>query len=203
MNSFEFPLESGEDGAPPTVDHGFFGERRDQCAGLAALYQRLYLLIRLLALIQTARCSLRSTFWAGTPSARSLQLRTSRFTSKCVEEDCTGSKELTVKSFLPLQLMTYNETPLLVQMHPAATTRSLPLSVFESVVELVDGEPQVAFSSAAYEVETGEAERIAVDHVAKPSTGANEGAQTGSAFQRYKCREHRHAHCQACKPSAQ
>ncbi|KAF9905898.1 COP9 signalosome complex subunit 6 [Linnemannia zychae] len=71
------------------------------------------------------------------------------------------------------QLMTYNESPLFLQLDPnevPTPARSLPITVYESIVDIVDGQPQPMFIKASYKVETGEAERIAVDHVAHAAT---------------------------------
>ncbi|KAG0353408.1 COP9 signalosome subunit 6 [Gamsiella multidivaricata] len=71
------------------------------------------------------------------------------------------------------QLMVYNESPLFLQMDPneiPTPARSLPITVYESIVDIVDNQPQPMFIKAVYKVETGEAERIAVDHVAHAAT---------------------------------
>lgn len=54
----------------------------------------------------------------------------------------------------------------------------MPVSLYESIIEVIDNEPQVVFVAADYEIETGEAERIAVDHAAKPSGAGDGGAQS-------------------------
>ncbi|KAF9917346.1 hypothetical protein BX616_001289 [Lobosporangium transversale] len=61
-----------------------------------------------------------------------------------------------------LQQLDPNEIP--------TPARSLPITVYESLVDIVDNQPQPMFIKASYKVETGEAERIAVDHVAHAST---------------------------------
>ncbi|KAJ9476515.1 putative 26S proteasome regulatory subunit RPN8 (putative) [Pseudozyma hubeiensis] len=82
------------------------------------------------------------------------------------------------------QLLAYNETPLLVQLHQtvssfdnAEANGELPIRVYESVVELVRGETTQFFVPAGYKIETGEAERIAVDHASKA------GAESGGDHQ--------------------
>ncbi|KXS18839.1 Mov34-domain-containing protein [Gonapodya prolifera JEL478] len=77
------------------------------------------------------------------------------------------------------QFLAFNESPLFAQLNPhlAATSRDLPLTVYESVMDLVNGAPQTMFVRSTYRVETGEAERIAVDHVAKAvAAEASEGS---------------------------
>lgn len=79
------------------------------------------------------------------------------------------------------QLLAYNETPILVQLHQtvssfenAEVNGELPIRVYESVVEMVQGETSNFFVPAGYRIETGEAERIAVDYASK--AGAESGA---------------------------
>ncbi|KAM0787944.1 hypothetical protein ACM66B_006149 [Microbotryomycetes sp. NB124-2] len=77
------------------------------------------------------------------------------------------------------QFFTYNETPLLLQLSRTRSTdnKNVPVAVYESLTEVIDNEPQVVFVKTDYEIETGEAERVAVDHAAKVSGGA-EGGQS-------------------------
>lgn len=69
------------------------------------------------------------------------------------------------------QMMSGNESPLFLLLDPApkATARELPLSVFESVVEIKDDNQTTAFINTGYGLATEEAERIGIDHVAKVS----------------------------------
>ncbi|ETS63887.1 hypothetical protein PaG_02210 [Moesziomyces aphidis] len=85
------------------------------------------------------------------------------------------------------QLLAYNETPLLVQLSQtvasfenAEATGALPIRVYESVVEVVQGETASFFVPAGYKIETGEAERIAVDHASK--AGAESGQDQESTM---------------------
>ncbi|KAG0051372.1 COP9 signalosome complex subunit 6 [Gryganskiella cystojenkinii] len=84
-----------------------------------------------------------------------------------------GHRPSTIDIDVLQQLMTYNESPLFLQLDPnevSTPARSLPITVYESIVDIVDNQPQPMFIKAAYKVETGEAERIAVDHVAHAAT---------------------------------
>lgn len=88
------------------------------------------------------------------------------------------------------QLLAYNETPLLVQLHQtvssfenAEVNGELPIRVYESVTELVQGETTNFFVPAGYKIETGEAERIAVDHASK--AGAESGGDHESTSTSY------------------
>ena len=57
------------------------------------------------------------------------------------------------------------------------TTKDLPISLFDAVVREVDGAATTTFQPAEYHIETIEAERISVDHVARNSAVA--GGQAG------------------------
>ncbi|GAA6053644.1 hypothetical protein JCM3770_001677 [Rhodotorula araucariae] len=77
------------------------------------------------------------------------------------------------------QFFEYNESPLFVQLSPSAASspsKDLPVTVYESVIELVAGEPTPVFVPAPYEIVTGEAERVAVEGVSKPEEGTEGGA---------------------------
>ncbi|KAJ3195894.1 COP9 signalosome complex subunit 6 [Irineochytrium annulatum] len=67
-----------------------------------------------------------------------------------------------------MQILDFNESPLFMQLNPAVvvTSKELPISLYESIIDIVDGSPTFRFTQAAYKIETGEAERLAVDHVA-------------------------------------
>ncbi|KAF9437070.1 COP9 signalosome complex subunit 6 [Entomortierella beljakovae] len=72
-----------------------------------------------------------------------------------------------------INLTGYNESPLFLQLDPneiPTPARSLPITLYESIVDIVDNQPQPMFIKAPYKIETGEAERIAVDHVAHAAT---------------------------------
>lgn len=90
-----------------------------------------------------------------------------------------------------MQLTEYNESPLFLQLSPgeASLSRSkargeLPISIYETYIEMADAQsskaqgPAMYFRPATYHVETGEAERIAVDHTSKPTQVDGE-AQSG------------------------
>ncbi|ORX87173.1 COP9 signalosome complex subunit 6-like protein [Basidiobolus meristosporus CBS 931.73] len=79
------------------------------------------------------------------------------------------------------QLMTYNESPLFLQLDPHDLTaiRNLPITIYETFVDIVDEQAQTLFIQSNYKIETGEAERIAVDHVAHT---VNESGESNSAL---------------------
>lgn len=67
-----------------------------------------------------------------------------------------------------------NESSLFLQMNPAALvngTKQFPIEIYEPMMDMVDGNyTRLVFIKTSYKLETGEAERIAIDHVAKPSS---------------------------------
>ncbi|PWN50259.1 hypothetical protein IE53DRAFT_387440 [Violaceomyces palustris] len=79
------------------------------------------------------------------------------------------------------QLLEVNESPIMMQLRPTNTALEeaekageLPINVYESVVELVKGETKTFFLETRYRIETGEAERIAVDHTSQAVAGTSE-----------------------------
>jgi COP9 signalosome complex subunit 6 len=78
------------------------------------------------------------------------------------------------------QFMPFNESPLylLLDPVPSKVNQGLPIQLFESELRIINDEPTLLFSKVAYKIETGEAERIAVDHVARvTASGSAEGSQ--------------------------
>ncbi|KAI0757290.1 COP9 signalosome subunit 6 [Daedaleopsis nitida] len=77
------------------------------------------------------------------------------------------------------QFTAYSSTPLLLVMQPStvfaaasdASGQSLPLKAYEPTIEMRDRKSRSVFIEATYTVETGEAERIAVDWTAKGGSG--------------------------------
>ncbi|KAI9332260.1 COP9 signalosome complex subunit 6-like protein [Pilaira anomala] len=75
------------------------------------------------------------------------------------------------------QFLQVSESALFLQMDPNALSggeREFPVDIYESVIDMVDGSTRLVFIKSTYKVETGEAECIAVDHVAKPSSSSND-----------------------------
>lgn len=78
------------------------------------------------------------------------------------------------------QIIPFNESPLYLLLDPTPRpgSRELPITIFETELRMVNGEPQMLFSKTSFKIETGEAERISVDHVAHiTGTGTQEGSQ--------------------------
>eukprot|EP00850_Spirogloea_muscicola_P014911 SM000110S18918 [mRNA] locus=s110:322120:324920:+ [translate_table: standard] len=78
-------------------------------------------------------------------------------------------------------LMDINESPIYVLLNPAIThgQKDLPISIYESELHVIEGVPSLIFVKSSYTIETVEAERISVDHVAhiKPSDGSSAATQ--------------------------
>lgn len=82
------------------------------------------------------------------------------------------------------QFFLFNESPLFLQLNPAipATAKELPISIYESILgDATSADNSTVFLKVPFKIETGEAERIAVDHVAAQISAA--GAGTGSSLQ--------------------
>lgn len=124
-------------------------------------------------------------------------------------EYCPFPRPLNISSLPPTlfssQLLDFNEAPLFLQLTPtissfnsAQSSGELPISLYESVVELAPSteasksqptssdakegmEATMFFVPAPYHIETGEAERIAVDHTSKPPEDGD-GESSASEF---------------------
>jgi COP9 signalosome complex subunit 6 len=87
-------------------------------------------------------------------------------------------------ALLHKQFLEVNENPLLLVLDAAAarsaSQKELPITLYESELRLLHEAPIVLFNKVLYQIETNEAERIAVDHVAHLSTAgdAAEGSQS-------------------------
>ncbi|KAJ3677592.1 hypothetical protein LUZ60_003316 [Juncus effusus] len=93
----------------------------------------------------------------------------------------TGSDVEESDMLIHKALMDINENPFYVMLNPAIvhSQKDLPISIYESELHVIDGNPQLIFVKASYNIETVEAERISVDHVAhlKPSDGGSAATQ--------------------------
>ncbi|XP_062460253.1 COP9 signalosome complex subunit 6 [Pezoporus occidentalis] len=69
------------------------------------------------------------------------------------------------------------ESPLFLKLNPMTKHTDLPVSVFESVIDIINGEATMLFAELPYTLATEEAERIGVDHVARmTATGGGESS---------------------------
>jgi len=84
--------------------------------------------------------------------------------------DAPTSKDISVHK----QICDINESPLFLQLSPGKqNTTELPVSLFESVIDMVGGAARMLFVKLPYTLATEEAERIGLDHVARISTNTD------------------------------
>ncbi|KAL1820888.1 hypothetical protein ACET3Z_015757 [Daucus carota] len=93
----------------------------------------------------------------------------------------TGSDAEESDMIIHKSLMDINESPVFVLLNPSVNhaQKDLPITIFESELHIIDAIPQLIFVRSSYSIETVEAERISVDHVAhlKPSDGGSAATQ--------------------------
>ncbi|OIS99177.1 PREDICTED: COP9 signalosome complex subunit 6a-like [Nicotiana attenuata] len=93
----------------------------------------------------------------------------------------TGSDAQESDMHIHKALMDINESPVYVLLNPSINRaqKDLPITIYESELHVIDGIPQLIFVQATYTIETVEAERISVDHVAhlKQSDGGSAATQ--------------------------
>jgi len=81
----------------------------------------------------------------------------------------TGS-ELTAADFeVNAQFQEVNEAPLILLLDPTKavpTAKRLPIDIYEQEIRMVDNGSKSFFAHLTFKIETGESERIAVDHIA-------------------------------------
>ena len=78
----------------------------------------------------------------------------------------------------PVQFLTFNESPVFLHLDPRGLGgRDIPVTLYETITETVQGQPQTLFLPLDYTVESGEAERISVEHVAKTQADNVQGSQ--------------------------
>jgi COP9 signalosome complex subunit 6 len=68
------------------------------------------------------------------------------------------------------QICTINESPVLLKLDPFGKHTDLPVNVYESVIDIINGDVSMLFIELEYTLATEEAERIGVDHIAKHSS---------------------------------
>jgi len=93
----------------------------------------------------------------------------------------TGQTILPADMEIHKQISEFNENPLYLQLNTQITSamRELPIHIYESELRMVDDSPTQLFVKVPYKIETGEAERISVDHIARITTL---GSGTGSSL---------------------
>nr|CAG4646381.1 EOG090X08T4 [Macrothrix elegans] len=82
------------------------------------------------------------------------------------------------------QICEINESPVILKLNPFTRNSDLPVTMYESVIDLVNGEATMLFVELSYTLATEEAERIGVDHVARMSSGdSSENSQVAEQLQ--------------------
>nr|CAG4644915.1 EOG090X08T4 [Leptodora kindtii] len=83
------------------------------------------------------------------------------------------------------QICEINESPVFLKLNPFTRNSDLPVTMYESVIDLVNGEATMLFVELSYTLATEEAERIGVDHVARMATAgdASESSQVAEQLQ--------------------
>ncbi len=77
------------------------------------------------------------------------------------------------------QICEINESPVILKLNPFTRNNAdLPVTMYESVIDLVNGKATMLFVELSYTLATEEAERIGVDHVARmASSESSENSQ--------------------------
>lgn len=80
------------------------------------------------------------------------------------------------------QICEINESPVILKLNPFTRNADLPVTMYESVIDLVNGEATMLFVELNYTLATEEAERIGVDHVARMASGDSAESSQGILF---------------------
>ncbi|KRT79937.1 hypothetical protein AMK59_6471, partial [Oryctes borbonicus] len=90
----------------------------------------------------------------------------------------TGDAPNTTDITIHKQICEINESPVMLKLNPFdKNIDHLPVTLYESVIDLINGEATMLFVPLTYTLATEEAERIGVDHVARmSSTDAGENS---------------------------
>ena len=59
------------------------------------------------------------------------------------------------------------------------THTQLPVNLYESLIEIMEGEPKILYTHVDYSLATEEAERIGVDHIARSSVTGTSHTSAG------------------------
>lgn len=77
------------------------------------------------------------------------------------------------------QLLPYNESPLflLLDTSPDPNARDIPMFIYDTENNIINGESKILFSKKTYKVETSDSERLTVDHLARYTGTSESGSQ--------------------------
>ncbi|KAI1299309.1 COP9 signalosome complex subunit 6 [Halotydeus destructor] len=85
------------------------------------------------------------------------------------------------------QMCEINESPIFLKLAPTSGQAKLPITVYESVIDLVNGEATLLFVQVEYNLVTEEAERIGLDHMAHLSSQATGESATSVVADHLRC----------------
>ncbi|KAM9944412.1 hypothetical protein ACTFIW_010553 [Dictyostelium discoideum] len=89
----------------------------------------------------------------------------------------TGSQVSKDDILLHKQISEHNESPLYLMLDTdSPKSKDLPVIIYESELHIVNDEPTTIFVKTPYKIQTGEAERIGVNHIAKVTPSGSEGS---------------------------
>lgn len=104
----------------------------------------------------------------------------------------TGGEEPTQADiFVHKQICQINECPVMMQLNPSSkNVDKLPIGLYESVIDIVQGEATMLFVPLTYTLATEEAERIGVDHVARMRMSTNDATDANSVVAEHLIQQH-------------
>ncbi|VVC36671.1 COP9 signalosome subunit 6,JAB1/MPN/MOV34 metalloenzyme domain,Rpn11/EIF3F, C-terminal [Cinara cedri] len=83
----------------------------------------------------------------------------------------TGSDKPSLRDIeVHKQITNIAESPIFLKMDPHGGHTDLPVKVYESIIDIMNGETKTLFVELSYTLSTEDAERIGVDHVARMSS---------------------------------
>lgn len=82
----------------------------------------------------------------------------------------TGNTPVENDIALHKQVCTINESPVMLKLDPFGKHTDLPVYIYESVIDLINGDVTMLFIELEFSLATEEAERIGVEHIAKHSS---------------------------------
>merc|ERR1719259_1113940 len=97
----------------------------------------------------------------------------------------TGDHPTTIDADVHKQILEINESPLFLQLNPGAKNSDIPLTTYESLIDIVKGEANMLFVKLNYSLATEEAERIGLDHVAKITNSADTDSEVSKVSEHF------------------
>lgn len=79
------------------------------------------------------------------------------------------------------QICEISESPIFMKLNPSSKHSKLPITMYESVIDLVNGQATLLFSPVTFSLATEEAERIGLDHMARLTSNSSKSDGSGSS----------------------